>query len=114
MEKNNEKKMPQLKKRLSREKGNDSGAMEAVSYRARVNLFTNGAVVINPVNEGARGPIYKETLALTKHGELRKTARDYHLTFKLPLEEGCDSAATNITLEVGHFLKYFYANVNTL
>lgn len=85
-------------------------ALDAVSYRARINLFSNGTVVINPVNEGSRGPIYKETLAMTDHGELRKTARDYHLIFKLPLKEGCEMAATNITMEMGHFIKYLYEN----
>lgn len=89
-------------------------ALDAVSYRARINLFSNGTVVINPVNEGSRGPIYKETLAVTQHGELRKTAHDYHLIFKLPIKEGSETAANNITMEMGHFIKYFYENVNEL
>ena len=47
---------------------------------------------------------------MTDHGELRKTARDYHLIFKLPLKEGCEMAATNSTMEMGHFIKYLYEN----
>lgn len=85
-------------------------AYSVENFRARVNRLTSGEIVITPIKEGSRGPLYSEPLVMTIHGRFTKSTRNWHVAFDVDVKYDMKVVADCLEKEIKEIIDYIRTN----
>lgn len=81
-------------------------AKSVENYRARINKLESGELVIVPIKDGTRGPLYAEPLVKTDHGRFTKTSRNWHVSFDIDVNSDIQVVGNCLESEVQEIINY--------